>query len=107
MASTAAWSASFSSPRPITRAEAMAAASVSRTASSPMFLSIADPLRCPADRAELLQEPVRRASRLQLGTHADVDRVSERKHLVVGLPVHFIVEADLHARVRVGQVHQE
>src|SRR5258706_3495303 len=107
MASTAAWSASFSSPRPITRADAIAAASVSRTASRPMFLSIADPLRGPAGRAELFQQPIRRAGRLQLRTHADVDGMPEREDRVIGLPVNPVVESNLHPRVLVREVHQE
>src|SRR5262245_21333491 len=40
MASTAAWSAAFSSPRPIRREAASAAASVTRTASKARFRSI-------------------------------------------------------------------
>src|SRR5207248_6637753 len=93
MASTAAWSAPFSSPRPITRADAIAAASVSRTASSPMFLSIPVAL-------QFRQEPVRGAGRLQLRPHADVHRMSERDQGVILLAVHLVVEADLHPRVR-------
>src|SRR4051812_28651541 len=107
IASTAAWSASFSSPRPITRAEAIAAASVSRTASSPMFLSILVPLRCSTAAVQLLQQPVRRAGRLQLGAHADVHRMPEREHGVVRLPVDPVLESNLHPRVRLREMDEK
>src|SRR5713226_2723976 len=97
MASTAAWSASFSSPRPITRAEAIEAASVSRTASSPMFLS----MRC----LQSLHQPVRRAGRLAVLVHADVHRMPQRQHFVTS--VDLVLEANLHPRVRDHEVDVE
>src|SRR6266481_8794943 len=100
MASTAAWSASFSSPRPITRAEAIAAASVSRTASSPMFLSISLSLQS-------LQQPVRRPRRPQLGPHADMHGMPEREQRVIRLAVHLVLETNLHPGMRVRQVHDQ
>src|SRR5260370_3765998 len=116
IASTAAWSAAFSSPRPIRRAEAMAAASVSRTASSPMFLSMS--------RLQSLQQPVRRAGRPAVLSHADMhgmpqheDRVSVRCYALRAPPVagqagssrtvHLVLETDLHPRVRDHQVDLE
>src|SRR4051812_17955212 len=114
MASTAAWSASFSSPRPITRAEAMAAASVSRTASSPMFLSIAVPLRsevagalAPARGVELLQEPFGSPRRPHLRAHADVHRMPDRHQRLVRLAVHLVLEPDLHPGVRLREMDEE
>src|SRR3954466_4702002 len=100
IASTAAWSASFSSPRPITRADAIAAASVSRTASSPMFLSISLPL-------QRLQKPVRRAGRLSVLPHADVYGMPEREDRVIALAVHLVLESNLHPRVRLREVHDQ
>src|SRR2546427_23099 len=115
IASTAAWSASFSSPRPITRAEAIAAASVSRTASSPMFLSIPLALLTSSRAAaqlqpaalQLLQQPVRSAGRPQLRTHADVDRMAQGDHRAVLLAVHLVLESDLHPGMRLGEMHFE
>src|SRR5438105_7100195 len=118
MASTAAWSAPFSSPRPIRRAEAIAAASVSRTASSPMFRSIMTwsppPMLRPSAsarrrRGPLLREPhverrgpfhrlhqpVRRAGRPAFSTHAGVHGMPEDEHLGRALPVHLVVESYL------------
>src|SRR5229473_4189143 len=89
MASTAAWSAAFSSPRPISRAEAIAAASVRRTASSPMFLSMlaasshAPWLRPAAGQAGGLQssqQPVRRARRPAVTPDAGMDGMPQREH---------------------------
>src|SRR5437588_8010808 len=92
MASTAAWSAAFSSPRPIKRAEAMAAASVSRTASSPMFLSMPSSL-------QFLQEPVGRASRPPFLADTDVNGMPQREDFVTARPVHLVLEANLHPGV--------
>src|SRR3954468_5556542 len=100
IASTAAWSASFSSPRPITRADAIAAASVSRTASSPMFLSISLPL-------QRLQKPVRRAGRLSVLPHADVYGMPEREDRVIALAVHLVLESNFHPGVRLGEVDEQ
>src|SRR4051812_8487530 len=105
IASTAAWSASFSSPRPITRAEAIAAASVSRTASSPMFLSMRVSLRCLGP--ERLQEPVGSARRPQPGADADVHGVPESEDRLVRLAPHLVLEADLDPRVRLREVDLE
>src|SRR5216684_5701721 len=89
MASTAAWSAAFSSPRPISRAEAIAAASVRRTASSPMFLSMlaasshAPWLRPAAGQAGGLQssqQPVRRTRRPAVTPDAGMDGMPQREH---------------------------
>src|SRR5260370_4607116 len=99
IASTAAWSAAFSSPRPIRRAEAIAAASVSRTASSPMFLSIS-PLQS-------LQQPVRRAGRPAVLAHADMHGMPQHEHAVISGAVHLVFEANLHPRVRDYQVDLE
>src|SRR3954469_24212057 len=100
MASTAAWSASFSSPRPITRADAMAAASVSRTASRPMFLSMV----LSFQRAE---QPLPSAGGPGGLPHADVHGVPEREEvlrrrrlralarLAPPDPVHLVFESDL------------
>src|SRR3954468_2980297 len=126
MASTAAWSASFSSPRPITRADAIAAASVSRTASRPMFLSIALPpillrptglrLHCSVlpdsarrRRSRLLRvqspdQPVRRARGPAFAALASVYGVSECPHRIVSFAMHLVLEADLHPRVRLREV---
>src|SRR5438874_6214399 len=90
MASTAAWSANFSSPRPITRADAIEAASVSRTASSPMFLSMC--------ALQGFQEPFRRPRGLAVLAHADMNGMPQREHFVTS--VHLVLEADLHPRVR-------
>src|SRR5438105_787618 len=92
IASTAAWSAPFSSPRPISRAEAIEAASVSRTASSPMFLSILSPL-------QRLQQPVRRAGRPAVFAHADVHRMPQGDHFVTPRSVHLVLESNLHPGV--------
>src|SRR6266851_3311865 len=125
MASTAAWSAAFSSPRPISRAEAIAAASVRRTASSPMFLSMlaasshAPWLRPAAGQAGGLQssqQPVRRARRPAVTPDAGMDGMPQREHHasqcyalrappVAGragsstYPMHLVFESNLHARV--------
>src|SRR2546421_1689598 len=88
IASTAAWSAAFSSPRPISRAEAMAAASVSLTASSPMFLSMAG-LQC-------LEEPVGSAGWLAVLAHADMHGMPQRDDFVTRHLVHLVFEANLH-----------
>src|SRR5437660_5070442 len=64
IASTAAWSASSLSPRPIQRAAAIAAASVTRTSSIAMFrsgavraLTASHPLRClDADEVEAARD---------------------------------------------------
>src|SRR5260221_967637 len=97
MASTAAWSASFSSPRPITRAEAIEAASVRRTASSPMFLSMV----C----LQSFHQPVRRTRRPAVAIHADMHGMPEDEDFVT--PVNLVLEADLHARVRHDEVDLE
>src|SRR6185295_6244506 len=114
MASTAAWSASFSSPRPITRAEAMAAASVSRTASSPMFLSIVVPLRpevagalASARGVESLQEQVGSPRRPHLRPHADVHGMPDRHQRLVRLAMHLVLEPDLHPGMRLREMDEE
>src|SRR6185312_2379979 len=93
MASTAAWSAAFSSPRPISRADHMAAASVRRTASRPMFLSMVCCLQC-------FHQPVRRARRPALAVHADVNGMPHAADFVTPLLVHLVLETNLHPRVR-------
>src|SRR5262245_3498292 len=95
MASTAAWSAAFSSPRPISRAEAIDAASVSRTASSPMFLS----MQSLAVWSQSRKQPLGRARGAAALVDASVHGVAEREHRRVALLVHHVLEADLHARV--------
>src|SRR4029077_18634249 len=60
IASTAAWSASSLSPRPIQRAAAIAAASVTRTSSSAMLRSGACLALTRADPKSLVLHPLRR-----------------------------------------------
>src|ERR1700674_645687 len=100
MASTAAWSASFSSPLPITRADAIDAASVSRTASRPMFLSIVLSLQS-------LEQPVRRPRRLAILADADMHGMPEGEDFVTTGTVHFVFESNLHPRVRDHQLDVE
>src|SRR5947207_2887829 len=68
----------------------MAAASVSRTASSPMFLSM-----FPLQGRE---KPVGRAGGPAVAPDAGVHRVAEREDGAV--PVHLVFEADFHAGMR-------
>src|SRR3954465_13633390 len=91
----------------------MAAASVSRTASNPMFLSMVLPFQC-------LEQPLRSAGGLAVLSHADVHGVAEREQ-VAGRgrrsaalaprafrdPVHLVLEADLHPRVRLRKLDRE
>src|SRR5437764_14426608 len=97
MASTAAWSANFSSPRPITRADAIEAASVSRIASSPMFLSMC--------ALQSFHEPFRRPRRLPVLADADMNGMPEREDFVTS--VHLVLEANLHPRVLADEVAVE
>src|SRR3954452_17404803 len=86
----------------------MAAASVSRTASKPMFLSMVLPL-------QRVEQPLRSAGRLSILSHADVHGVPEREEVVApwrlrvapGDPVHLVFEADLHPRVRLRELDGE
>src|SRR5438270_5465192 len=98
IASTAAWSARCSSPRPITRAEAIDAASVSRMASRPMFLSIANPL-------QRLEQPVRRPGRLAVLADADMHGMPQREHGVIPHAVDLVLETNLDARVGDDHAH--
>src|SRR2546430_1399976 len=84
IASTAAWSASFLLPRPISRAQEIAAISVTRTTSSARFLSIPFLLE---HRCHRLGD----AGRLAL-FDAGVDRLAGGEHQRFALPADLVEE---------------
>src|SRR6266478_889896 len=101
IASTAAWSAAFSSPRPIQRDAESAAASVTRTASSARLRSIFEVsgtaflLSCrwrllseilDADHVRRLEHGFERLDLLEGPTHCCLDRDVGRQHHRHGLP---------------------
>src|ERR1700736_1348325 len=101
IASTAAWSAAFSSPRPIHREAESAAASVTRTASSARLRSIFEVsgtaflLSCrwrllskilDADHVRRLEHGFERLNLLEGPTHCRFDRDVGRQHHRHGLP---------------------
>src|ERR1043165_3486812 len=100
IASTAAWSASFFWPRPIIRAAAIAAISVTRTTSIARLRSmlVSAPRRSGAGRWWF---PVRPQQRHQLGREADhaavgvdagVDGVPGAQELVLAFAPHLVAE---------------
>src|SRR5258708_1686447 len=101
IASTAAWSAAFSSPRPIQRDAESAAASVTRTASSARLRSIFEVsgtaflLSCrrrlfseilDADHVRRLEHGIERLDLLYRPAHRRLDRNVGRQHHRHGLP---------------------